>query len=166
MSQPAPIHALFPGSFDPVTLGHVDVLRRALKLFDHVTVAVAAHHAKRELLSLEERIELLREVSAPLDRVSVTTFDGLLVEGAREIGASAVVRGIRTAADLEYERQMALTNRGLDQNLETVFVLPDPAVAHISSTLVRQIAALGGDVSEFVPPQVAARLAAHFDGPA
>jgi pantetheine-phosphate adenylyltransferase len=153
------IHAVFPGTFDPITLGHLDVVRRALRLFDRVTVGVAQHHDKRQLLTAEERLELVREVLVPFERAEARPLDGLLVEGVRALGAQVVVRGVRGASDLEYERQMALTNRAMDPELETVFVLPAPELAHVSSTLVRQIAGLGGDLTPFVPPQVAAFLA-------
>ncbi|MBL6721354.1 MAG: pantetheine-phosphate adenylyltransferase [Planctomycetes bacterium] len=146
--------ALFPGTFDPPTLGHLDVVRRAARLFDSVVVAVAAHHDKRHLLSLDERLECVRSAVADLPGVEVLALDGLLVEGARRLGACAVVRGVRTAADLEYERQMALTNRALHPDLETVLVLPSPEVSHISSTLVRQVALMGAPLEAFLTPEV------------
>ncbi|MDA1264368.1 MAG: pantetheine-phosphate adenylyltransferase [Planctomycetota bacterium] len=158
-------HAVFPGTFDPITLGHLDVVRRATALFPRVTVAVAQHHAKNHLFSAEERMELVREAVAPLETVEVAALDGLLVEGVKRLGGSVVVRGVRSAADLDYERQMALTNRALSPAIETVFVIPAPELTHVSSTLVRQIAALGGDVTPFVPHCVARRLAERFPKP-
>lgn len=146
--------ALFPGTFDPPTLGHVDVVRRAARLFDRVVVAVAAHHDKRHLLGLDERLACVRSAVADLPGVEVLALEGLLVEGARRLGACAVVRGVRTAADLEYERQMALTNRALHPELETVLVLPSPEVSHISSTLVRQVAQMGAPLDAFLTPEV------------
>lgn len=151
-------HALFPGSFDPVTLGHLDVLRRALALFDRVTVAVARHHAKDELFESSQRVALLERAVAGIEGVDVTVLDGLLVDGCRRLGAGAIVRGLRSASDLEVERQMTLTNRALAPDVETVFLLPAPDVAHVSSSLVRQIARMGGDVRPFVPEVVAEAL--------
>lgn len=163
--MPAATHAVFPGTFDPITLGHLDVVRRALTLFERVTVAVAEHHSKSQLLEAEERLDLVRQAVAPLERVEVVTLGGLLVQGLRGLEAQVVVRGVRSSTDLEYERQMALTNRALDPGIETVFIVPSPELAHISSTLVRQIARLGGDTSSFVPPEVAAALRDRFQGP-
>ena len=160
MSSPQEHRAVFPGTFDPVTLGHIDLIERAAALFDHLTVAVAAHHDKRHVLGVEERLALLEEATADLPNVSVAALDGLLVDGARSMGATAVVRGIRSAADLEYERQMALTNRALHPELETVLVLPSPEVGHVSSTLVRQVARMGASLDAFVTDDVARILRA------
>ena len=157
-------HAIFPGTFDPVTSGHVDLVERAARLFDHLTIAVAAHHDKRHILTVEERVALLEEVTRDLAHVDVVVLDGLLVDGARRLGATAIVRGIRSAADLEYERQLALTNRAMDAELDTVMLLSSSEHAHVSSTLVRQIARLGGDITPFVPPAVVTALAGRFDG--
>ena len=157
-------HAIFPGTFDPVTSGHVDLVERAARLFDHLTIAVAAHHDKRHILTVEERVVLLEEVTRDLAHVDVVVLEGLLVEGARRLGATAIVRGIRSAADLEYERQLALTNSAMDADLDTVMLLSSSEHAHVSSTLVRQIARLGGDISPFVPPAVVTALAGRFDG--
>ena len=157
-------HAIFPGTFDPVTSGHVDLVERAARLFDHLTIAVAAHHDKRHILEVEERVALLEEVTRDLAHVDVVVLDGLLVDGARRLGATAIVRGIRSADDLEYERQLALTNRAMDAELDTVMLLSSSEHAHVSSTLVRQIARLGGDISPFVPPAVVTALAGRFDG--
>lgn len=155
-------HAIFPGSFDPWTHGHQDVLRRALRLFERVTVAVAEHHAKEPFLERGERRALIERAVAGLEGVQVTSLDGLLVDGCRALGARVVVRGLRGCADLEAEVAMALTNRGLDPELETVFLLPAPEHAHVSSTLVRQIARLGGDLSTLVPGPVAEVLRQRF----
>jgi pantetheine-phosphate adenylyltransferase len=143
-------HALFPGTFDPFTLGHLDVLKRAVRIFDSVTVGVAAHHAKQHLLNLEERLALIEACVEDLASVQVAPITGLLVDAAREMGACSIVRGVRTAMDLEYERQMAQTNQALWSEVDTVFLLPSPLVAHISSTLVRQIARMGADIRPFV----------------
>lgn len=148
------VHALFPGSFDPVTFGHLDVVARARSLFGRLTLGVAVHHAKQTLFSAEDRIAMLEEVTAEMPDVAVARFEGLIVDAARELGAQLVVRGLRSSLDFEYERTMALTNRDLRAQHETVFLIPDPKLAHISSTLVRQISQLGGDVSAFVPAVV------------
>lgn len=154
-------HALFPGTFDPVTLGHLDLVQRAAALFPRVTVAVARHPTKRELLPVEQRLELLRAVTSHLRGVEIARLDGLVVQGCRELGATVIVRGIRSAGDLDYELQMARTNRALAPDVETVFLTSAPEHAHISSTLVRQVAEMGGELGYFVPPAVAAALAAR-----
>lgn len=156
-SKPAR-HALFPGTFDPVTLGHLDLVRRASAAFDHVTVAVASHPTKRGLLGAKERLALLEEVLAELENVSVARLEGLVVDGCRAHGAHFILRGIRNAADVDYELQMARSNRALAPEIETVLFASSPEHAHISSTLVRQIAEMGGDLSSFVPPAVARAL--------
>jgi len=153
-SRPAR-HAIFPGTFDPFTFGHLDVARRAADLFGKVTVLVAAHPSKKRVLGAEERCRLIQEVLAGLEGFHVATTEGLLVDACREHGADVVVRGVRSAADLEYESRMAHANRALLPSLDTVFLAPAPALAHISSTLVRQIASMGGDVTPFVPPAIA-----------
>ena len=155
-------HGVFPGTFDPVTFGHLDLIQRAAVLFDRLTIIVAAHHDKRHVLSVEERVALLREATAGESHVEVAAMDGLLVDSARSLGATAIVRGIRSAADLEYERQLALTNRAMATDIETVLLFSSPEHAHVSSTLVRQIARLGGDLSPFVPPPVIEALAGRF----
>ena len=153
--------AVFPGSFDPLTSGHEDVVRRALALADRVVVAVAhaPTQSKRAMFSVEERVEMIRESFADEPRVEAAEFQGLLVDFARRIGAGIVVRGVRTVADWEYELQMASMNRALSPGLETVFLAPAPEHSFVSATLVRQVAALGGDVSPFVPAAVLRRLA-------
>lgn len=151
-------HALFPGTFDPVTLGHVDIIRRAAALFGRVTVAVATHPSKRELLSLERRLELLREVTRSIPGVEVARLDNLVVRGCAEIGADVIVRGARSAHDFEYEAQMARSNRAMAPDIDTVVLASDPEHCHISSTLVRQIAAMGGPLEHFVPAAVAKAL--------
>ena len=151
-------HALLPGTFDPVTLGHVDLVRRAAVLFDRVTLGVARNPSKRELLPLEQRVTLLREVLEDLDNVAVEVLDGLVVEGARRLGAGVVLRGARHAGDFEYEAQMARSNRAMDAEVDTLVLASSPEHTHISSTLVRQISEFGGDTSAFVPPAVARAL--------
>jgi pantetheine-phosphate adenylyltransferase len=154
--------ALCPGSFDPPTLGHEDVVRRALAFADRVIVAVshAPTTAKKGMFTVDERVEMLREAFADEPRVEAAEFQGLLVDFARRTGATLVVRGVRTVADWEYESQLAIMNRRLHPGLETVVLPAEPMHAHVSSTLVRQIAALGGDVAPFVSPAVLRRLAA------
>ncbi|TNF61777.1 MAG: pantetheine-phosphate adenylyltransferase [Burkholderiales bacterium] len=153
--------AVYSGTFDPLTLGHEDVVRRACALFDELVIAVAMAHHKKTRFSLHERLEMASEFAAGLDaaRVRVLPFDGLMMDFCREQGAHAVVRGIRNMADFDYEVQMAAMNRKLHPAVETVFLLPQADLQCISSTLVREIATLGGDVSQMVSPGVAARLA-------
>lgn len=159
---------LYSGSFDPVTFGHLDVMRRAARLFDRVVVGVGAHHSKNALFTPEERVLMIVEAASAIEaeegcgRIEVVTFDGLVVEAAREVGASAIVRGLRNAADFDYEEQMAGMNRALEPAVEVVYVSPSPAVRHIASSLVRQICTLGGPIDAFVPPQVAERLRARL----
>jgi len=150
--------AVFPGTFDPLTNGHVDVIRRASRLFDRVVVAILLNSGKTPLFSVEERTSIIREVFEREATIEVDTFGGLLVEYARQRNAVAVVRGLRRAADFDYEVQMTDMNRHLDADLETVFLVPSPGVAFISSTLVKEIAALGGPVDGLVPDAVRGRL--------
>ena len=150
--------AVYSGTFDPVTLGHEDVIRRAAGLFDELIVAVAVAHHKKTLFTLEQRIAQVSEVFADLPALRVLPFDGLMVDFCRQQGACAVVRGIRNVADFDYEAQMAAMNQKMAPEVETVFLLPQPQLQCISSTLVREIAKLGGDVSQMVSPGVAAHL--------
>jgi pantetheine-phosphate adenylyltransferase len=152
-------HVLFPGSFDPPTVGHVDLVRRAARLFARVSVGVAEHSQKQALFTLEERLALLKGVLAELDNVAVVRVPGLTVAAARELGCDALLRGLRHGGDFDYEGQMARTNRALAPALDTVFLASASELGHVSSTFVRQIAQLGGDVSSFVPPAVAVALA-------
>lgn len=156
--------AVYPGTFDPVTLGHGDLIERAAGLFDRVIFAVAASRRKQPLFTLEERIALCEDVTAHLSNVSVLPFDGLLVDFGRHHDACAVIRGVRSTGDFEYEFQLATMNRAMLPQMETVFLTPDPRFAHISSTLVREIAGLGGDVSQFVHPRVDEALQQRFAG--
>lgn len=156
--------ALYPGTFDPVTLGHLDVLRRALRLFDRVEVTLATNIAKRTLFSDDERADLVRQSIAEWpaeerERVSVASFEGLIVEHAKRRGAAALVRGLRQVSDFDYEMRMAVANRRLAEDLVTVFLTPDEHDAFTSATLVREIHRFGGDVSSFVPEPVRAALA-------
>lgn len=158
--------AVCPGSFDPLSRGHEDVVRRALAFADRVVVAVsyAPTHAKQGMFSVDERVEMIRETFADEPRVEAASFQGLVVRFAEEIGARLLVRGVRTVADFEYEGQMAVMNRQIGGGIETLMMMPDPAHAHVSSTLIRQIAALGGDVSAYVPDAVFRRIRARFGG--
>jgi len=146
--------AIYPGTFDPVTYGHIDILERALKLFDKVIITIAGNTAKNPLFTEEERITLLRQVTKRYKNVEVDSFKGLLVEYVQKRNAISVVRGLRAMTDFEYELQMALMNRKLDEKMETVFLMPNEKYTYLSSNFVREIARLGGDVSKFVPPIV------------
>jgi len=154
--------AIYPGSFDPVTNGHLDVVERARKLFDEVVVAVAHNDEKQPLFPLQERLDLLRETVGKIDNVRIAQFEGLLVEFALEQKANAVIRGLRAVSDFEFEFQMALMNRKLEGSVETIFLMPKEEYTYLSSRLVKEIARLGGDVSNFVPPLVAKALAQKF----
>ena len=142
---------LYPGTFDPITNGHVDLIKRAVKLFDEVVIAVALGHHKKPMFSFEERVELVETVFTDLPQVSVVGFEGLLVDFMREQNATAVLRGLRAMSDFEYEFQLANMNRELDDNFEAVFLTPSQDYSFISSTMIREIAKLNGDVQKFVP---------------
>jgi len=166
MSRPTPVVALYPGSFDPITRGHEDIARRGLRVADQVIVAVAhtSTHAKNGLFMVDERVELIRTVFEDEPRVEVMSFTGLLVDFARDQGAHLVIRGLRAVSDFEYELQMAQMNQELNPDLETLFLVPEVSNSFISSSLVRQVAALGGDVSAFVSPPVLDRLLEKLRG--
>ena len=151
---------IYPGTFDPMTLGHEDLVRRAARLFDQIVVAVADSHAKRPCFSAEERVEMAREVLKPYPNVEVISFSGLLIDFARSQGANVILRGLRAVSDFEYEFQLAGMNRKLHPDIETLFLTPSEQYLFISATLVREIALLGGDVSKFAQPSVVARLKA------
>jgi pantetheine-phosphate adenylyltransferase len=150
--------AVYSGTFDPLTLGHLDVVRRAAGLFDRLIIAVAAAHHKKTLFGLEQRVELVQAATKTVANVTVLPFDGLIMDFCAAQGACAVVRGIRNLTDFDYEAQMAAMNRKLRPQVETVFLLPEAPLACISSTLVREISKLGGDVSQMVSPDVLAAL--------
>ncbi|MCP4283293.1 MAG: pantetheine-phosphate adenylyltransferase [Gammaproteobacteria bacterium] len=152
------ITAIYPGSFDPITNAHTDLARRAARLFDHVIVAIATNPAKTPLFSFEERAELARQVLGGLDNVSVKGIDGLLVGFARTQEARVILRGLRAVSDFEFEFQLAAMNRNLAPELESMFLTPAEQYAFISSSLVREVASLGGDVKKFVAPEVATAL--------
>jgi len=154
--------AIYPGSFDPVTNGHLDVIERARKLFDEVVVAVAHNDEKQPLFSLEQRLDLLRETAGRIENVRISEFSGLLVEFARAQNAGAVIRGLRAVSDFEFEFQMALMNRNLNAAVETIFLMPKEEYTYLSSRIVKEIARLGGNVSSFVPGCVAKALTGKF----
>ncbi len=154
--------ALYPGSFDPPTKGHEDLIRRAARLADRVVVAIAVNPSKQPLFSVAERLELLRHTVGDQPEVEFTHFEGLLADYARQIGANFLVRGLRAVGDFEYEFQMALMNRQLWSGLETVFMVPASGLTYVSASLVREVARFGGDVTALVHPAVAAALAKRF----
>jgi pantetheine-phosphate adenylyltransferase len=153
-----PVKALYPGTFDPPTNGHVDLIQRGARIFDRLTVAILINPVKNPLFTVEERVEMLKEATRALGNVSVATFNGLMVEFARQEGASAVLRGIRAISDYEYEFQMALMNRRLAPEIETVFLQPAGRYSFVSSRMVKEVFSLNGDVSGLVPPNVLKRL--------
>ena len=159
---PAMRRAIYPGSFDPVTNGHVDVVERARKLFDEVIVAVANNDEKQPLFPLPERLDLLQQTVGKMENVRIAQFHGLLVDFAAAQEASAVIRGLRAVSDFEFEFQMALMNRKLESSVETIFLMPKEEYTYLSSRLVKEIARLGGDVSKFVPDLVAKALRKKF----
>jgi pantetheine-phosphate adenylyltransferase len=160
---------LYPGSFDPVTYGHVDIVRRAAHLVDKLVIAIGTHHDKHPMFTSEERVKLTSEVLTPVAneiglKLAVTTYDNLTVDAAKAAGATVVIRGLRDAGDFDYEMQMAGMNQALAPEIETVFLASSPEARHIAASLVRQIAAMKGDVSSFVPKVVAAALNKKFAG--
>jgi pantetheine-phosphate adenylyltransferase len=157
-----PITALYPGTFDPITFGHIDVVDRARALFPRVIILVARNTNKTPLFDQDERIAMIRETFRKRAGIEVDGFDGLLVDYARQHGASVIVRGLRAVSDFEYEFQMALTNRKLAKSIETIFLAPREQYTYLNSTIVREISRLGGDASDFVPPAVRRRLRKKF----
>jgi pantetheine-phosphate adenylyltransferase len=158
---------LYPGTFDPVTLGHLDIVSRAVKLVDHLVIGIANNPSKSQAFSMKERVAMMRRETAPLAgdsraTISVETFDSLLIHFAREIGASVIIRGLRAVSDFEYEFQMVGMNQRLEPEIETVFLMADPRHQAIASRLVKEIASLGGDVSAFTTPAVALALKKRY----
>jgi len=151
--------AIYPGSFDPLTNGHLDLIQRAAKLFDQVIVAIAKNESKRPLFTLDERLEMVAHGIKSLPNVSADTFEGLLVNYAENRSGHAIISGLRAVSDFEFEFQLALMNRKLNERIETIFMMPKDTYTFLSSRIVKEIARLGGDVSTFVPPQVCAALA-------
>ena len=152
--------ALYPGSFDPITRGHEDLIHRSLEFVDKLIVAVAVNVAKQPLFALEERVALIKQTIS--DKVDVQSFDGLLADFAKKVGASVIVRGLRAVSDFEYEFQMALMNRRLDPRIETVFMMPAESYSYVPSKRVKEVSQLGGAVSELVPPVVERRLRGKY----
>ena len=146
--------AIYPGSFDPLTNGHLDVIKRGVRVFDQLIVAVADNPAKTTLFTREERIEMIRDVTKPVKNVTVDSFDGLVVDYVKRKKAHVLLRGIRTVSDFEYEYQMALTNRTFAQEIETIFVMTHEEYSFVSSRLIKEAASLGGDISSFVPKEI------------
>ena len=156
--------AVYPGTFDPITNGHVDIIRRGLKLFDKVIVTVAVNTGKTPLFDLDEREEMIRQALKGEENVEVAQFDGLVAEYIRSVNASAMIRGLRAVSDFEYEFQMSLMNRKLNADFETVFLTPAQEYIHLNSTIVKEVASFGGDVSEYVPNYVENKLREKFSG--
>lgn len=154
--------AVYPGSFDPMTLGHVDIVHRGLKIFDRVIVAVARNVRKEPLFTAPERMKMIRQVFSGEPRIGVESFDGLLVDFCRSHGARVIIRGLRAVSDFEYEFQMALTNRKMEAQVETFFMMANESYSHLSSMLVKEIAGLGGSVEKMVPPIVHRMLKARL----
>ena len=158
------VSAMYPGTFDPITLGHEDLVRRACRLFDKVVVAIAANPGKEPMFSIEERVALAESVLSEFDNAEVTGYDGLTVDFAKANGLQVIVRGLRAISDFEYEFQLANMNRHLTADVETAFLTPTEKYTYISSSLVREIASMGGDISEFVSPQVCDALLDRVNG--
>lgn len=156
--------AIYPGSFDPLTLGHANIIERGLRLFDHVIVAIAVNVNKTPLFSFEERSDQINE-TFPTGRVEVASFEGLLVEYAGARGCSAILRGIRSVKDFEYEQQMAVMNAHLAPEIETIFLMSEPGLGHISSSLIKEVARFGGAIDAHVPPHIAQALRARLSTP-
>ncbi len=149
---------IYPGTFDPVTNGHIDVIKRAIDLFDDVVVTVARNPSKNSMFTVEERLTMLNECLKEFKTVHVDSFDGLIVDHAKEVGAIGIIRGLRAISDFEYEFQMALMNRKLDEDLRTIFLMPHEKYTYLNSTIVRNLSQFDGDVSDFVPPIVVEML--------
>ena len=157
------IIAIYPGTFDPITKGHTDIVQRGVRMFDRLVVAIAPNKAKNPLFSLEERVALVESVLADIPNVEVRSFDNLLVDFAHSVGANVILRGLRAVSDFEYEFQLAGMNRRLAPNIETTFLTPAEQYAFLSSSMIREIALLGGDISPFVDSQVKLALDQKFD---
>jgi len=155
---------VYAGTFDPVTFGHIDVIKRACKIFDLVIIAVARNPEKKPLFSVEERLEMLKDATKNLENVVVESFDGLAVEYVKKKQAKIIIRGLRMLSDFEYEFQLALTNRKLEPNVETIFMMPNEAYSYLSSKLIKEAVSLGADVKEFVPPLAAKKLKTRLVG--
>ena len=153
---------LYPGTFDPVTNGHIDIIKRAGELFDGVAITVAINPGKTPLFTVEERVDMLHKSLADLDNITIDSFDGLIIDHAHEVGAVGILRGLRALSEFEYEFQMALMNRKLADDLTTIFLMPNEKYTYLNSSIVRNLASLNSDVSEFVPPAVVEKLKLKF----
>ena len=154
--------AIYPGSFDPATFGHIDMIERSSKIVDELVVAVLTNSAKIPLFSIEERVSMLEEITSHLPNIRITSFQGLLIDYAREVEASIIVRGLRAVTDFEYELQIAQTNRIVNSQIDTVFLTTSLEYAYLSSTIVKEVASYGGDISHFVPKQLMDRIYAKY----
>ena len=154
--------AIYPGSFDPVTFGHIDMIERSAKIVDELVVAILVNSAKNPLFSVEERVSMLREITGHVPNIKITSFHGLLIDYARKVDASIIVRGLRAVTEFEYELQIAQTNRIVDDRVDTVFLTTSLEYAYLSSTIVKEVASYGGDISHFVPEQLIDRIYAKF----
>ena len=154
--------AIYPGSFDPVTFGHIDMIERSAKIVDELVVAILVNSAKNPLFSVEERVSMLGEITGHVPNIKITSFHGLLIDYARKVDASIIVRGLRAVTDFEYELQIAQTNRIVDDRVDTVFLTTSLEYAYLSSTIVKEVASYGGDISHFVPEQLIDRIYAKF----
>ncbi len=153
---------LYPGSFDPPTYGHLDMIKRSAQMVDELCVAVLENNAKNPLFSVKERVTMLKELTSSLPNVKVSSFDGLTADYAREIGATFVVRGLRAVTDFEYELQIAQTNHVINENLDTIFLVANLRYSYLSSTIVKEVASYGGDISKFVSPEIIDRIYEKF----
>ncbi len=154
--------AIYPGSFDPVTFGHIDMIERSAKMVDELVVAILINSAKNPLFSVEERVSMLEEISGHIPNIRITSFNGLLIDYAREVDASVIVRGLRAVTDFEYELQIAQTNRIINSQIDTVFLTTSLEYAYLSSTIVKEVASYGGDISHFVPERLIDRVYAKY----
>ena len=154
--------AIYPGSFDPVTFGHIDMIERSAKMVDELVVAILINSAKNPLFSVEERVSMLEEISGHIPNIRITSFNGLLMDYAREVDAAVIVRGLRAVTDFEYELQIAQTNRIINSQIDTVFLTTSLEYAYLSSTIVKEVASYGGDISHFVPERLIDRIYAKY----
>lgn len=154
--------AIYPGSFDPATFGHIDMIQRSAQIVDELVVAVLINSAKSPLFSVEERVSMLEEISGHIPNIRITSFNGLLIDYAREVDASVIVRGLRAVTDFEYELQIAQTNRIINSQIDTVFLTTSLEYAYLSSTIVKEVASYGGDISHFVPERLIDRIYAKY----
>lgn len=154
--------AIYPGSFDPVTFGHIDMIERSAKIVDELVVAILVNSAKNPLFSVEERVSMLEEITGHVQNIRIMSFNGLLIDFAQEVDASIIVRGLRAVTDFEYELQIAQTNRIVNDRIDTVFLTTSLEYAYLSSTIVKEVASYGGDISHFVPEQLIDRIYAKF----